>query len=130
MDGFKVGNDWWSVRMVGPDSPALIDRTGSRCLGTTDPSCHCVYLSDTIKGDMLARVLVHEMTHATLWSTGMIAELRSMVKPWRRIDAEEWVCNLMADFGWSTFVQARAIMGPRAIMYLPQWMVDGQTIDC
>lgn len=124
MDSFVAGGDRWHVRRVGPDSPALVDRTGSRCLGTTDPSSMCVYVADTLKGDMLARVLVHEMVHALLWSTGEIRRLRSMVKPWRRIEAEEWVCNLVADHGWALFTQARAVMGPAAVMYVPTWLSE------
>lgn len=124
MDSFVAGGDRWHVRRVGPDSPALVDRTGSRCLGTTDPSSMCVYVADTIKGDMLARVVVHEMVHALLWSTGLLSELRAMVKPWRRVEAEEWVCNLVADYGWAVFTQARAVMGSHALMYVPKWLQD------
>lgn len=122
MNGFRAGHDWWQVRSVTPDSPALVDRTGSVCLGTTDPSCLTVYIAETVKGDRLARVLVHEMVHATLWSTGMLKEFRAMVKPWHRIDAEEWVCNLVADYGWELFIQARDIMGAQAVMFIPEWL--------
>lgn len=122
MNGFRAGPDWWRVRTVTPDSPALVDRTGSRCLGTADPSCLTVYIADSVKGDRLARVLVHEMVHAVLWSTGLLKELRSMAKPWRRVEAEEWACNLVADYGWALFVQARDIMGAQAVMHIPEWL--------
>lgn len=72
----------------------------------------CVYLDRTLEGDML------------LWSTGLLSELRAMVKPWRRIEAEEWVRNLVADYGWALFTQAREVMGNHAIMYVPKWLQD------
>lgn len=113
------GGGWWRVRRVGRGSPRLIDRTGLRCLATTDPGEMAVWLDESLSGDMLDRVLVHEIGHCVIWSYDLIGELRRMVRPSHWVEAEEWVCNFVADYGLMIFESARSVLGRDAVIKMP-----------
>lgn len=119
MRGFAVNGDWWRVRRVGRGSPVLVDRTGLRCLATTDPGAMTVWLDESLSGDMLDRVLVHEIGHCVIWSYDLIGELHRMVRPSHWVEAEEWVCNFVADYGLMIFESARAVLGRDAVIKMP-----------
>lgn len=116
---FTSNGDDWRVERVAWDDPVLIDRTGSLCVATTDPKTMTVYIADWLNGSFLARVLIHEMAHATMWSNGLIPELRRMVSPEHWIEAEEWVCNFLADRGLGIYDEAAKILGGRGIDCIP-----------
>lgn len=97
--GFVLNGYFWRVVIVDQSDLRLIDRTGNSRLATTDPSMREVCLSNVLSGDMLSRVLIHEIGHATLVSYGLLEELHAMVYPDMWVKAEEWVCNLVADHG-------------------------------
>lgn len=122
MDRFTLNGDVWRVRRVNGRSDALIDRTGSLRLATTDPDTMTIYLSDRLSGSMLARVLIHEMGHAVMWSYDLTRELHRMVRPEHWVEAEEWVCNLIADYGLTVFNSAARVLGNRAITCVPDSM--------
>ena len=116
---FAANGDEWRVERVAWDDPVLIDRTGHLCIGVTDPKTMTIYLADWLEGELLARVLIHEMAHATMWSNGLISELGKMVKPEKRIAAEEWVCNFLADYGMKIYNDAAQVLGGKAIDCIP-----------
>lgn len=119
MRGFAVNGYWWKVRKVGSGSQKLVDRTGLRCLATTDPDEMTVWIDESISGDMLDRVLVHEIGHCVIWSYDLIGELHRMVRPSHWVEAEEWVCNFVADYGLMIFESARAVLGRDAVIKMP-----------
>lgn len=119
---FTANGDEWRVKRVAWDDPVLVDRTGSLCIATTDPKTMTVYLADWLEGSLLARVLIHEMAHATMWSNGLIPKLRSMVKPENWIEAEEWVCNFLADYGMKIYNDAAQVLSGKAIDCIPPAM--------
>ena len=119
---FTVNGDDWRVSRVAWDDPVLVDRTGSLCIATTDPKTMTVYIADWLEGSLLARVLIHEMAHATMWSNGLIPKLRSMVKPEQWIEAEEWICNLIADYGLNIYNDASKVLSGKAIDCIPPAM--------
>lgn len=114
-----INGDEWRVERVAWDAPALVDRTGALCVATTDPRSMTIYLADWLEGDFLARVLIHEMTHATMWSYGLVERLRRMARDGEAISLEEWVCNLVADYGLGIFDNAAKVLGPNAIDAIP-----------
>lgn len=116
---FTVNGDDWRVSRVVWDDPVLVDRTGSLCIATTDPKTMTVYLADWLEGSLLARVLIHEMAHATIWSNGLISKIRRMVNPEHWIEAEEWICNFMADYGMKIYNDASVVLGGKAIDCIP-----------
>ena len=96
--GFAIGADRWRVRPVPPGAPELLDREGRSTLAATDPSTMTVYLSSVLTGETLKRVLAHEICHCAMVSCNLISDVRRMVRPEYWIEAEEWACNLIADY--------------------------------
>lgn len=109
--GFAMGADRWRVRPVRPGDSRLVDGQGRRTLAVTDPETMCVYVSTALRGDMLDRVLAHELTHCAMLSYDLAADVRRMVRPdhWR--EAEEWAANLVADYAPSILQDAHDIAG-------------------
>lgn len=119
MNGFFLNNVYWRVIFVNPDSRYLVDRTGRLTYGTTDPINHTVYISNEITDGFLARVIIHEIGHCAIISFGLLRDIHRMVKPEHWIEAEEWVCNFIADYGWVIFSNAYYIIGRNAIETVP-----------
>lgn len=109
----------WRVCFVDGDDPMLVDRTGTLTVGTTDPVTLRVYISRDLDGSMLTRVLIHELGHCTMFSFGLLDDIRRMVHPRYWLEAEEWVCNFIADYGMKIFTVAYDILGNRAIDIVP-----------
>lgn len=89
----------WGIQSVNPDNPVLIDRTGTRTLACTDPVLKRVYMSRELKGSKYVEVLLHELCHCVLVSYGLLDDIHKMVKPEYWIDAEEFICNIIAEYG-------------------------------
>lgn len=119
MDSFYMNGYLWKVFFVDPNSELLVDRTGILRIATTDPVTYCVYLSNTLKGDLLNRVLIHELGHCTMISFHLLEDIHRMVKPDYWIEAEEWVCNFIADYGLQIFSTAYSILGEEAWIFVP-----------
>ena len=113
-------NGWhWHIVFVRPGSPALVDRTGMRTVATTDPKTGIVYLSSALSGGFLTRVLIHELGHCAIVSFGLLDDIHRLAKPRYWIEAEEWVCNFIADYGMRIFATVYDILGDNAIAYIP-----------
>lgn len=108
---FIVNDQFWVVRVVNPDNPVLIDRTGELRVATTDPFRQTVFLSNRLKGEFRLRVLLHELSHVVLFSYGLLDIVHSRLNPKDWIAAEEWLCNFMADYGQIIFTIANDILG-------------------
>lgn len=122
MTGFVLNGLFWRVLYVPWDSDDLVDRTGTLRLATTDPNSRIIRLSDRLSGTLKSRVLIHEIGHATMVSYNLITELHRMVRPEKWIEAEEWVCNILADYGMTVYDRASKVLGNRAIECLPDAM--------
>lgn len=77
-------------------------------------------MSNQLSGDFLIRVLVHELGHCAICSFGLINDIHRMVKHEYWLEAEEWVCNFIADYGLTIFSIAFEELGYDAIHYIPQ----------
>lgn len=111
---FVLNGYFWRVRFVHPLSPRLRDRTGHQTVATTDPSSHIVCISEQLSGDFLNRVLIHELGHAAMISFGLLDDIHRMVRPECWIEAEEWVCNFIADYGVRIYAAAYDVLGDDA----------------
>lgn len=112
---FIMNGSLWNVMEVYSDSPYLVDRTGKLTLATTDPMTHYIYLSNALSGDFRRKVLVHELTHVCLWEYDILEDIERFSKPEHRIDMEELVCNIMADYAYEIYDKAYKIIGEDAI---------------
>lgn len=95
---FRIGNDIWTLKLVSPNSSNLVDRTGNLTLATTDPTNKVIFVSSSITGGTLYKVLLHEIMHAIMVSYGLLDDISIMVKPEYRIVMEEYICNLCAEY--------------------------------
>ena len=109
----------WHIAFVNPSSAKLVDRTGTSTLATTDPTVMRIYISDELSGQELATVLVHELGHAALFCYGLLPDIHRAVKRQYWMEAEEWVCNFIADYGMRIFSIAYEVMGENAWMFIP-----------
>lgn len=120
MDSFVMNGYLWNVKRVSPNDPMLVDRTGTLTVGTTDPIWHRVYLSSSLEGDFLMRVLLHELGHCVLVSYELIDDIHRMVYSEYWIEAEEAVCNIIADYGFKIFSSAFKVLGYNAWKVIPK----------
>lgn len=102
------------------DDPMLVDRSGKATVATTDPSTLSIYISDELDDEFLTRVLIHELGHCTIFSFGLLGDIHRMVYPLYWEEAEEWVCNFIADYGMMIFSIAKDTLGNKAVEIVPQ----------
>lgn len=122
IDSFYMNGYIWKVRFVEPNNPILIDRTGVLTVAVTNPADKTVYLNKNLSGEFLNRVFIHELGHCTMFSYGLVSELHRMVKKRFWIEAEEWMCNFIADYGGMIFSIAKDVLGRRFISVIPYAM--------
>ena len=120
MDSFEMNGLLWGTQIVSPNSYELVDRLNILTIATTDPETQTVYLSSRLQGDMLMRVFLHELGHCALYSYNLIEEIHRMVYPEYWIDAEEALCNFIADYGFKIFSSAFKVLGYEAWKLVPE----------
>jgi hypothetical protein len=120
MNSFYLNGILWKLEHVNPDSPILMDRDGRFSVATTDPRTRTIYISNRLTGHFKNRVLIHEIGHCVLFSFHLIDDIYCMVKPEYRTEAEEWICNFIADYGMKIFESAYLILGDEAWAYIPR----------
>lgn len=103
MNQFFMNGRLWRVIFTDPYAPELVDRTGEQRVATTDPMTQTVYLSRSLHGDFLRRVLSHELGHVTMISYNMLDEIHRMAHPRYWVEIEEWICNFITDYGLDNF---------------------------
>ena len=108
---FYMNGDLWRVQFVSPQADVLIDRTGKRTLAVSDYSTMIISIANNIHGELLNRVFIHELGHCVMFSYGLLPELHRMVKKRYWVDAEEFLCNILADYGHFVIRTARDILG-------------------
>lgn len=120
MNSFYMNGYLWRVLFVNPDNPMLVDRTNTLRVATTDPTSNCIYISNALSGSLRMRVLVHELGHCAIFSFHLLPAIHRMVRTEFWIEAEEWICNFIADYGMTIFEAAYDILGDDAIFVVPQ----------
>ena len=119
MTRFTMNGYLWRIVYVSSYDPILVDRTGNLTVATTDPKDLCIYISDEISGSFLFRVLVHELGHCAIYSFNLLNDIHRMVHPKYWVEAEEWICNFIADYGMKIFKEAYKAFGDEAIEIIP-----------
>ena len=119
---FYMNGYLWRVRFVSPHDNVLIDRTGQRTLAVSDYSTMTISIANNLHGELLNRVFIHELGHCVMFSYGLLTELHRMVKKRYWVDAEEFVCNILSDYGQFVIGTARDILGNQFIYVSPVGM--------
>ena len=114
-----MNGDLWRVQFVSSQYDVLIDRTGNRTLGVSDYSTHIISIANNLHGELLNRVFIHELGHCVMFSYGLLSELHRMVKKRYWVDAEEFVCNILADYSHFVIGTARDILGNKFTYVAP-----------
>ena len=108
---FYMNGDLWRVQFVPPQDDVLIDRTGKRTLAVSDYSTMLISIASNLHGEFLNRVFIHELGHCVMFSYGLLPELHRMVKKRYWVEAEEFVCNILADYSHFVIGTARDVLG-------------------
>lgn len=109
----------WSICFVDPKSHYLMDRTGNLRVATTDPETRIIFLSNDLSGSFLEKVLIHEIGHCALFSFHLVDDIHRMVRPEYWIEAEEWICNFIADYGQIIYSTVYSYLGVHAWKAIP-----------
>lgn len=116
---FIMNGYLWNVRFTSPQDPILVDRTNTLTVGVTDPSTMTIYIADNLYGEFLTRVVLHELSHAMIYSYHYLELIHRYCKKRFWIDAEELVANLIANRAKEIFERAYEIVGDEAIHFVP-----------
>ena len=119
IDEFYMNGLRWKVRFVDSDNDILIDRTLAKTVGVTDPDTMTIYLSNKLRGEFLTRVVLHELSHAMMYSYHYLDEIHRYCKKRYWIEMEELIANLIADRAYEIFQRAYDIVGDDAIRFVP-----------
>lgn len=122
INSFYMNGYLWNVRFVNPDDNILVDRTLRKTIGVTDPETMTIYLSENLRGELLNRVLIHELSHCVMFSYNLVSEIHKMCKKKYWFEMEEFCANLLADYGRQVFSIAYSILGSKAIQIVPYHM--------
>ena len=119
IDEFYMNGLHWRIRFVNPNSDILIDRTLSKTVAVTDPDTMTIYLSNKLRGEFLTRVVLHELSHAMMYSYHYLDEIHRYCKKRYWIEMEELIANLIADRAYEIFQRAYDVVGDEAIRFVP-----------
>ena len=86
---FTINGEHWRVVLCSVHHPMLIRSDGSLSVGACDDASKTIYLNGNLHGDLLKKVLCHELTHAAMFSYNV--ELT--------IEQEELLAELIATYG-------------------------------
>lgn len=81
----------WNILFVPSNSNNLLRSDGTITLGVTDRNVNCVFLSNALKGELLYKVLCHELCHVYVFSYGIYIS----------IEEEERLAEFISSFGKS-----------------------------
>lgn len=124
IDEFYMNGLHWNVRWTNPTDPILIDRTLTKTVAVTDPDTMTIYLSNKLRGEFLTRVVLHELSHAMMYSYHYLDEIHRYCKKRYWIDMEELIANLIAQQAKEIFERAYDIVGDEAIQFVPYMMQE------
>ena len=119
IDEFYMNGFHWNVRWANPTDPILVDRTNVLTCAVTDPDTMTIYLSNKLRGEFLTRVVLHELSHAMMYSYHYLDEIHRYCKKRYWIEMEELIANLIADRAYEIFQRAYDIVGDDAIRFVP-----------
>ena len=86
---FTINGEHWRVILCSVHHPMLIRSDGSLSIGACDDASKTIYLNQNLKGDLLKKVLCHELTHAAMFSYNVELTL----------EQEEMLAELIATYG-------------------------------
>ena len=86
---FLINGIYWKLAFVPPDFPLLQRNDGGYAIGACDNLTRTIYLNENLQGNLLKKVLCHQITHAAMFSYGVSLS----------IDQEQLVADLISTYG-------------------------------
>lgn len=103
---YTINGIEWSVFLVPPSSNKLKRSSSIQALGMCDWSTKAIYLCNALSGELLRKVLTHEICHSVIFS----------YKIKLNIMQEEFLCDFVASFGGSIIDIVNRFTGRKNIM--------------
>ena len=86
---FNINNIYWKLAFVAPDFPLLQRKNGEFTIGACDNLTRTIYISNILQGNLLKKVLCHQITHAAMFSYNVDLS----------IEQQELVADLISTYG-------------------------------
>ena len=86
---FIINDIYWKLAFVPPDFPLLQRTNGDFTIGACDNLTRTIYINEKLQGQLLKKVLCHQITHAAMFSYNIDLT----------IEQEELVADLISTYG-------------------------------
>lgn len=86
---FLINNIFWKIAIVPADYPLLKRMNGEYTIGACDSLTRTIYISEMVEGDLLKKVLCHQITHAAMFSYNVNLT----------VEQEQLVADLISTYG-------------------------------
>ena len=86
---FLINNVYWKLAFVTPNYPLLRRLNGEFTIGACDNLTRTIYINEFLQGDLLKKVLCHEIVHAAMFSYNVDLT----------IEQEQLVADLISTYG-------------------------------
>lgn len=84
-----INNIIWRIKFVSDYDSSLLKANGSYALGACHNNTKTIYINNNLYGNLLKKVLSHEITHAVIFSYNIVLDY----------EQEELFANLIANYG-------------------------------
>ena len=84
-----INDEFWGLLAVSANHPKLLRSDGTYSIGSCDDETKTIYINHSLKGDLLKKVMCHEITHAAMFSYNIDLSY----------EQEELVADLIATYG-------------------------------
>ncbi len=86
---FLINNVYWKLAFVNPTFPLLQRINGDYSIGACDNLTRTIYINQNLQGDLLRKVLCHQITHAAMFSYGVFLTY----------EQEQLIADLISTYG-------------------------------
>ena len=86
---FLINNVYWKLAFVAPMFPLLQRTNGDYAIGACDNLTRTIYINQNLRGDLLKKVLCHQITHAAMFSYGVFLTY----------EQEQLIADLISTYG-------------------------------
>ena len=86
---FQINGQTWFIKIIDPNNEVFVMDNGMYTIGVCDNNTKTIFLLYQLRGNLLKKVLCHELVHAAMFSYQVELDL----------EQEELVANLIATYG-------------------------------
>jgi len=86
---FEINGERWYIKFTDPHHPIFLMNNGEYTIGTCDDNTKTIYLANYLEGDLLKKVLSHEIVHSAMFSYNVYLSY----------EEEELLADLIATYG-------------------------------